>query len=65
VLGVALLLAAIRSIARLLAVVVSQPPGLGGTPYSGHFSSGHQRLARRLLGDPRCIDPSVITGVSP
>src|SRR6478735_3656340 len=28
----------IRSIARLLAVVVSQPPGLGGTPDSGHFS---------------------------
>src|SRR3954469_6294530 len=29
----------IRSIARLLAVVVSQPPGLGGTPESGHFSN--------------------------
>src|SRR4051795_545850 len=27
-----------RSIARLPAVVVSQPPGLGGTPESGHFS---------------------------
>src|SRR3954454_8364664 len=29
----------IRSIARLPAVVVSQPPGLGGTPESGHVSS--------------------------
>src|SRR4051794_5305288 len=29
----------IRSIARLPAVVVSQPPGFGGTPDSGHFSS--------------------------
>src|SRR6476620_5442235 len=28
-----------RSIARLPAVVVSQPPGLGGPPDSGHFSS--------------------------
>src|SRR5664279_2415669 len=29
----------IQSIARLPAVVVSQPPGLGGTPASGHFSN--------------------------
>src|SRR5664280_467013 len=29
----------IQSIARLPAVVVSQPPGLGGTPDSGHFSN--------------------------
>ena len=35
-----------------LAVVVSQPPGLGGTPSAGHRSDGgRERLGRRLLGD--------------
>src|SRR3954471_11923755 len=35
----------IRSIARLPAVVVSHPPGLGGTPDSGHLSSAATRAS--------------------
>ena len=39
----------IRSIARLPAVVVSQPPGLGGTPSRGQrFDRGQEHLAGRL-----------------
>ena len=42
----------IRSMALLPAVVVSHPPGLGGTPSTGHFSTAaSERLAGRLLGD--------------
>src|SRR3954464_10037870 len=35
----------IRSIARLPAGGVSQPPGLGGTPEAGHFSSAATRAS--------------------
>ncbi len=38
--------------ARRRAVVVSQPPGLGGTPVAGHCSRrDHERLLDHLLGD--------------
>ena len=63
-----------RSIARLPAVVVSQPPGLGGTPSTRPpLDRGEQRLAGRLLGDvdvaeaadQRGDDPAVLLAVDP
>ena len=41
----------IRSMALRQAAVVSQPPGLGGTPSAGPRDSGPERLGRRLLGN--------------
>jgi hypothetical protein len=40
-----------RSMALCLAVVVSQAPGLGGTPSTGHRSANRERLGCRLFGD--------------
>ena len=41
-----------RSIARLRAVVVIQPPGLGGRPSRGHLRKrDSERFLDRVLGD--------------
>ena len=49
----------IRSMARLPAVVVSQPPGLGGMPsVAPLLQRHHQRLAGGVLGDVEVAEPA-------